>query len=136
MMSKLCTQMRLEGTSFHASPGRTGMKKRASFEIFVRHIRTTVRKWELWGTCLHTCLYCTLLVHCLFIAKYYRPSQFQQSLNPIPLASSSHLGYPVSIQCLVLSFFASWRCPTPSSNPKVPHTLFLEPGLYYYLHGL
>ena len=46
-MSKLCTQMRLEGTSFRASLGRTGMKKRASFEIFVRHIRTTVRKWEL-----------------------------------------------------------------------------------------
>ena len=47
MMSKLCTQMRLEGTSFRASLGRTGMKKRASFEIFVRQIRTTVRKWEL-----------------------------------------------------------------------------------------
>ena len=37
----------IEGTSFHASLGRTGMKKRASFEIFVRQIRTTVRKWEL-----------------------------------------------------------------------------------------
>ena len=47
MMSKLRTQMRLEGTSFHASQGRTGMKKRASFQIFVCHIRTTVRKWEL-----------------------------------------------------------------------------------------
>ena len=38
----------IEGTSFHASLGRTGMKKWASFEIFVRQIRTTVRKWELW----------------------------------------------------------------------------------------
>ena len=38
----------IEGTNFHASLGRTGMKKRASFEIFVRQIRTTVRKWELW----------------------------------------------------------------------------------------
>ena len=38
----------IEGTSFHASLGRTGMKKRASSEIFVRQIRTTVRKWELW----------------------------------------------------------------------------------------
>ena len=50
-MSKLCTQIIkqfTEGTSFHASLGRTGMKKRASFEIFVRQIRTTVRKWELW----------------------------------------------------------------------------------------
>ena len=44
MMSKSCTQMRLEGTSFHASLGRTGMKKRASFKTFVRQIRTTVRK--------------------------------------------------------------------------------------------
>ena len=52
MMSKLCTQIIMqfiEGTSFHVSLGRTGMKKRASFEIFVRQIRTTVRKWELWG---------------------------------------------------------------------------------------
>ena len=40
--------MRMKGTSFHASLGRTGMKKRASFKILVRHIRTTVRKWELW----------------------------------------------------------------------------------------
>ena len=40
--------MRLEGTIFHASLGRTGMKKRASFKIFVRQIRTTVHKWELW----------------------------------------------------------------------------------------
>ena len=50
MMSKLCTQIIMqftEGTSFHASLGRTGMKKRASFEIFVRQVRTTVRKWEL-----------------------------------------------------------------------------------------
>ena len=50
-MSKLCTQIIMqfiEETSFHASLGRTGMKKRASFEIFVRQIRTTVRKWELW----------------------------------------------------------------------------------------
>ena len=53
MMSNLCTQIRLEGTSFHASLGRTGMKKRASFEIFVRHIRTTVRKWEL--CMIHVC---------------------------------------------------------------------------------
>ena len=30
------------------------MKKRASFEIFVRHIRTTVRKWELWEFLQHT----------------------------------------------------------------------------------
>ena len=37
----------IEGTRFHASLGRTGVKKRASFEIFVRQIRTTVRKWEL-----------------------------------------------------------------------------------------
>ena len=51
MMSKLCTQIIMqftEGTSFHASLGRTGMKKRESFEIFVHQIRTTVRKWELW----------------------------------------------------------------------------------------
>ena len=47
MISKLCTQMRLEGTRFHASVGRTGMKKRASFEIFLPHICTTVREWEL-----------------------------------------------------------------------------------------
>ena len=39
--------MQLEGTDFRASLGRTGMKKRASFEIFVRHLRTTVRKWKL-----------------------------------------------------------------------------------------
>ena len=37
----------IEGTSFHASLGRTGMTKRTSFEIFVRQIHTTVRKWEL-----------------------------------------------------------------------------------------
>ena len=42
-----------EGTSFHASLGRTGMKKRASFEIFVRQIRTTVRKWERWEACTY-----------------------------------------------------------------------------------
>ena len=37
----------IEGTGFHASLRRTGMKKRASFEIFVRQVHTTVRKWEL-----------------------------------------------------------------------------------------
>ena len=50
MTSKLCTQIIMqfiEGTSFHASLGRTGMKKQTSFEIFIRQIHTTVRKWEL-----------------------------------------------------------------------------------------
>ena len=37
----------IEGTSFHVSLGHTSMKKKASFEIFVCQIRTTVRKWEL-----------------------------------------------------------------------------------------
>ena len=37
----------IEGTRFHASLGRTGVKKRASFENFVHQICTTVRKWEL-----------------------------------------------------------------------------------------
>ena len=50
MMRKLCTQIIMqfiEGTNFPVSLGRTGMKKQASFEIFVRQIRTTVHKWEL-----------------------------------------------------------------------------------------
>ena len=46
-MSKLIMHSDAIGTNFRASLGRTGMRKRASFEIFVRHIRTTVRKWEL-----------------------------------------------------------------------------------------
>ena len=77
MMSKLCTQIIMqfiEGTSFHASLGRTGMKKRASFEIFVHQVRTTVRKWEL---CLMTldyksengCVMCNVHLDIFFNTK-------------------------------------------------------------------
>ena len=45
----------LEGTGFHVSLGRTGMKKRVSFEIFVRQIRTTMHKWELWPLLMLKC---------------------------------------------------------------------------------
>ena len=88
-MSKLCTQMRLEGTSFHASLGSTGMEKRASFEIFVRQIRTTVRKWEL---CYMTrlCLQMHQIAsHCIFISKNFRGACPQ---TPRKLVAFAHSG--------------------------------------------
>ena len=58
----------IEGKSLHASLGRTGMKKWASFEIFVRQMRTTVRKWEL---CRHvlTSISPVVFIVCMRIAK-------------------------------------------------------------------
>ena len=63
----------IEGKGFHASLGRTGMKKRASFEIFVRQIRTTVRKWELCrykGCPLNTGLTVIAISEFLYFLKF------------------------------------------------------------------
>ena len=90
MMSKLCTQVIMqfiEGTGFHASLGRTGMKKRASFQIFVRQIRTTVRKWELCGV---PCLMHTSTMYKLFISDRGCHLISDNFLNIFPLQKVIH----------------------------------------------